>query len=267
MQTNTESRRGARPIELMLLTVPTCPHGHLLEQRLTDALDGRDAVIVRREITNAEEAGQYGLRGSPTLLINGIDPFADPDRWTSFACRFYRQPDGRLEGAPTLEQLRTALDERVADYRAGTECTGASGCMTRSLWGWSPPPSPANTRLKQVVDRWFPRTGWPLVGFYAVVIALLNLAAHLPVRGALVLDALAAAAAGAWCAVNFWRCHHAHCVVTSTGWLALALFAAVEAGLGRSLIGGYEQVAFLVILALGVGFEAMWYSIRRTNAI
>jgi len=45
--------------------------------------------------------------------------------------------------------------------------------------------------------------------------------------------------------------HHAHCLVTGTGWLGLSIFAFTEAGVGHSLIAGYEQPVFLGILLVG----------------
>src|SRR6266542_7089422 len=70
-----------------------------------------------------------------------------------------------------------------------------------------------------------------------------------------------------WCGLNFWRCRHAHCVITGAGWLALAVFTFVEAGLGRSLIGGNEPPVFLVVLGTGLVFEAAWYLARGSNAV
>jgi hypothetical protein len=48
--------------------------------------------------------------GSPTLLIDGVDPFAAPGEPASLSCRLYRLPDGSLDGVPSLDQLRAALD-------------------------------------------------------------------------------------------------------------------------------------------------------------
>jgi hypothetical protein len=84
---------------------------------------------------------------------------------------------------------------------------------------------------------------------------------------ALATDGLAALAAGAWCALNFWRCRHAHCAVTSSGWLALSVLAFTEAALGHSLIGGDEQPVFLAVLAAGLVFEVVWRCLRGTNAV
>ena len=81
------------------------------------------------------------------------------------------------------------------------------------------------------------------------------------------LEGAAALAAGGWCALNFWRCRHAHCLVTGVGWLGLSLLAFVEAGFGHSVIGGYEQGAFVVVLVIGCVFEAAWRITRGTNAM
>ena len=143
----------------------------------------------------------------------------------------------------------------------------ADACAPRSLWGWSPAPLPAGTRLERAVDRLLPRTGWALCLFYGGLVGLLLAAPYLPRRGELFLDGVCFLAAGGWCALNFWRCRHAHCVVTAAGWLPLAVFAFAEAVLGRTLIHGFEQPIFLGVLVLGVGFEVVWARIHGTNAV
>jgi hypothetical protein len=122
-------------IELMVLSVPGCPNVPLLEQRLAEALAGRPAVRVRRVIASADEAALCGMRGSPTLLVNGHDPFAVPGTVPALACRIYQGDGGRLEGAPTVEALRQALEQ--AGMRAGA--TGRPGA--RPAPGTALPPS------------------------------------------------------------------------------------------------------------------------------
>jgi hypothetical protein len=117
------------------------------------------------------------------------------------------------------------------------------------------------------VDRILPSTGFPALAYFAAVIVLLNVAPHLPTRGELTLVGVAALAGGSWCAANFWRCRHAHCLITSTGWLALSGLAFVEAIPGHSVIGGNEQTVFLAILAAGIAFEVVWRAARGTNAV
>lgn len=146
--------------------------------------------------------------------------------------------------------------------------TAADNCNDRrALCGWSPPDLPADTAAKRVADRVMPRTGIASVTYFAVVIGLLLLAPLFPTRAELVTEGVAALAAGAWCGVNFWRCRHAHCVVTATGWLGLSMFVFVEAALGRSLIAGYEQPVFLAVLVVSLLFEGAWYISRGSNAI
>jgi hypothetical protein len=105
------------------------------------------------------------------------------------------------------------------------------------------------------------------VACFAAVIGLLILAPHLPMRADLAADGLAALAGSAWCGLNFWRCRHAHCAVTGAGWLALSALAFFGAGLGHSLIGGYEQPVFLAVLAAALAFEATWRWARGTSAV
>lgn len=54
-----------------------------------------------------------GFRGSPTILVNGVDPFADDSQPFAFACRVYASPRG-LVGSPTREQLRDVLADAVS---------------------------------------------------------------------------------------------------------------------------------------------------------
>lgn len=137
---------------------------------------------------------------------------------------------------------------------------------SRALCGWSPPSLPANSGLKRRVDK-VRLGGLAAVSILVIVVGLLNVAAHLPVRPALVVDGLAGLVAGGWCSLNYWRCRHAHCVVTGPGWLAFAALALVEAGLGHSLIAGYEQPVFTGILAVAVLLEMLWYVSRHTHAV
>src|SRR5262249_15913262 len=72
------------------------------------------AVVHRREIADEREAAQAGMHGSPTLLIDGVDPFAAPGQPPSLSCRLYRDATGRAEGAPSVEGLRRALEKPTA---------------------------------------------------------------------------------------------------------------------------------------------------------
>ncbi|MFC5181135.1 thioredoxin family protein [Actinomadura harenae] len=99
-------------MELTVVTVPGCPNGPVLEERLARALDGGPRATVRRqEVRTEDEAERWGMHGSPTLLIDGRDPFATPDLPVGLACRLYpSEAGGRREGAPSVEAIRAALN-------------------------------------------------------------------------------------------------------------------------------------------------------------
>lgn len=103
-------------MRIEVLTIPGCPNGPVLTQRLATVLgDDPEVPVVRRSVTDPEEAARRGMRGSPTLLIDGRDPFADPDTPPSLSCRLYWAPDGSQQGAPSVEDLRRVLHDAHRD--------------------------------------------------------------------------------------------------------------------------------------------------------
>lgn len=68
----------------------------------------RDVVVVERVVTDLDEATSAGMRGSPTILIDGQDPFAVATEQPSFSCRLFPTESG-LDGAPTIDDLVAAL--------------------------------------------------------------------------------------------------------------------------------------------------------------
>ncbi len=102
-------------MELTLLTVPACPNAAAFEERLAAALAGHPATVVRRrEVADEREAAEAGMHGSPTLLVDGVDPFAAPGQPPSLSCRLYRDAVGRADGAPPLDALRRVLEQASA---------------------------------------------------------------------------------------------------------------------------------------------------------
>jgi hypothetical protein len=98
-------------VNLELLYFDGCRNWSTARERLADAvmLCGRtDAEIEYRRIETSEQAVACGFIGSPTILIDGRDPFAEPGAQASLSCRIYRTPDG-LSGSPTVAQLVEAL--------------------------------------------------------------------------------------------------------------------------------------------------------------
>ena len=103
---------GGSVMELTVLAVPGCPNAPLLERRLAGLLAGRPEARVSLQVVSSEdEAARLGMCGSPTLLINGTDPFHAPGLRPALACRLYRGDEGRLEGAPGVPALRRVLTQ------------------------------------------------------------------------------------------------------------------------------------------------------------
>src|SRR5258708_10265227 len=97
-------------MELTVLTVPDCPNAAAFEERLAAALAGRPGAVVRRRvITGDPEAADAGMHGSPTLLIDGTDPFAAPGQPPSLSCRLYPDAAGRTRAGPSVQELRRVL--------------------------------------------------------------------------------------------------------------------------------------------------------------
>ena len=101
-------------MHLTVLAVPDCPNVKLLEQHLERALEGHHNVTVsRHEIADQDQAARRGMNGSPTLLVDGIDPFAGPGQHASLSCRLFRDGHGQTGGAPSVRQLRKAITHPV----------------------------------------------------------------------------------------------------------------------------------------------------------
>ncbi|KDQ00402.1 MULTISPECIES: hypothetical protein [Rhodococcus] len=112
-------------IHLEILQVPDCPNVPLLEQRIEQALAGVPIEWELRHVIvdDPRSAELAGMTGSPTLLVDGRDPFAEPDQVPSVSCRLYRDATGAVGGAPTVTALRTAfgMDSPAADVRVDGE--------------------------------------------------------------------------------------------------------------------------------------------------
>ena len=86
-----------------------CPSWQVADARLaTLAAERPDLTVTHRLVESLDEAERLGFHGSPTILVQGVDPFADPSTPVGFSCRLYPTPEG-LAGAPTLEQFRAVL--------------------------------------------------------------------------------------------------------------------------------------------------------------
>jgi hypothetical protein len=69
-------------MDVLLLYFDDCPNWRLAEARLTEALAAfgdEKAAVTYELVSTPEQAERAGFRGSPTISVNGTDPFAGPD--------------------------------------------------------------------------------------------------------------------------------------------------------------------------------------------
>lgn len=92
-----------------LLYIDGCPNWRVVDDRLRRLQAETSFTFDTVEVDTPEEAERLGFHGSPTLLVEGGDPFATPKGSSGLACRVYRTPDGP-RGCPTLAQLRAVLE-------------------------------------------------------------------------------------------------------------------------------------------------------------
>lgn len=143
-------------MKLEVLHVPDCPNLPRLLERLAQVTD---LPVTTRLIDTDEDAGRFGMAGSPTLLIDGVDPFAiDGSCECGVSCRIYRDADGHIVEAPSTEQLRAALAAAVTGERHRRQPPGEvlSAWRTRAL-----PLDPVEEAVQQTILRSFATTGQP----------------------------------------------------------------------------------------------------------
>ena len=88
-----------------------CPHWRTMHDRLREALRAEgmaDVELILERVETAEDAERLPFIGSPTILIEGRDPFGGTEEAFGLSCRVYQTPDRRA-GSPTPDQLRAAL--------------------------------------------------------------------------------------------------------------------------------------------------------------
>ncbi len=94
-----------------LLYFDECPNWRSTEELVTTALrlvNRSEVPVIRRRVETEEQAVELGFVGSPTVLVDGRDPFATGGESVGLACRVFSSAEG-LRGAPSLDQLVEVL--------------------------------------------------------------------------------------------------------------------------------------------------------------
>lgn len=98
-------------MDVHLLYVANCPNVGLARRRIGAASEeaGVTANVHEREVRDEAEAMALGMRGSPTVLVDGTDVSQSADMGPgSISCRLYRSGTG-VDGAPTVAELVVAF--------------------------------------------------------------------------------------------------------------------------------------------------------------
>lgn len=86
-----------------------CPNVRVVTERLAAA--GVDPGVVHFvAVASQADAEAMGFRGSPTVLVDREDRFAEASAPVGYACRVYRTDLG-FEGAPSVAQLQAVLGQ------------------------------------------------------------------------------------------------------------------------------------------------------------
>ncbi len=96
-------------MNVTLLYFDDCPNWLEADRHLRALADEHPEIVIeRRLVETVEDAEATRFHGSPSIIVDGVDPFADADAPVGLSCRVYRTADG-FAGSPTLDQLRDVI--------------------------------------------------------------------------------------------------------------------------------------------------------------
>lgn len=98
-------------MRVQLLYFDDCPSWRQAAEQLEDLANEFDLEIDLELVDTPEAADRLRFHGSPSILVDGQDLFPTHDAGVGLSCRIYPTPDGPA-GCPTLEQTRTAMQQR-----------------------------------------------------------------------------------------------------------------------------------------------------------
>jgi hypothetical protein len=157
-------------MKLEVLHVADCPNLTAMLERLRQVTG---LPVTTREITTDTAAAAAGMAGSPTLLINGVDPFRAPTGdGGALACRIYRDENGHPVPIPSVAQLRAVLaragvapvDESPSRLAPQRDEGCQPGEVLRAWRARALPTDPLDGAAHELILRQFATTGHPPSG-------------------------------------------------------------------------------------------------------
>ena len=97
-------------MDVEVLVGSDCPHRAAavdLVREVLDELRLSEIPIRVGVIDTPDDAQRRGFVGSPTILLDGVDPFATPGQTVALACRIYRSEhaNGPLPDKQSLREV------------------------------------------------------------------------------------------------------------------------------------------------------------------
>ena len=100
-------------MEITIQYFDSCPNWKVVDATVTELIHQHDldATFSYQLIDTPEAAEECQFAGSPTLLVDGRDPFKTDQTPIGLACRTYMTATG-LAPSPSVDQIREALGVR-----------------------------------------------------------------------------------------------------------------------------------------------------------
>lgn len=98
-------------MNVTLQYLDSCPNWKTTDGRLRGVIARHklDVDLAYQLIESPEDAEKYSFHGSPSILVDGEDPFASAETRVGYACRIYDTTSGESVEAPSIEQIAQAL--------------------------------------------------------------------------------------------------------------------------------------------------------------
>jgi hypothetical protein len=96
--TASAGRANVLSVDVRVLYFDGCPNWQIMQERVHEAMRevGLDAPVALVSVDTVEQAECWQFRGSPSLLLNGNDPFADRSGPVGLSYRIFhtQRPSG-----------------------------------------------------------------------------------------------------------------------------------------------------------------------------
>ncbi len=99
-------------VQVTIQYVEGCPHIDATYKLVAEILESRRSpgLLRTRLVNSVKDAENLRFQGSPTVLVDGKDPFLDPNAPVGLACRLYVSAE-TTSGVPPREELEQVLLE------------------------------------------------------------------------------------------------------------------------------------------------------------